>query len=68
MAVSSPTATESGRDTKPGKPRDSNITLTQEQVRAIADRVYGMLLRDLKQDWERGRIAAYKSERFKGGW
>src|ERR1044071_7919017 len=29
--------------------------LTQEQLSAIADRVYGMLLRDLKQERERDR-------------
>jgi hypothetical protein len=68
VAANSPHALVSGRGTKPGKPPDSEVTLTQEQVRAIADRVYSMLLRDLKQEWERGRIAVQKSERLRGGW
>lgn len=55
-------------EAQPDKPRDTNAALTQEQVKAIADRVYSMLLRDLMYDWERGRIAIYKSDRFKGGW
>lgn len=68
MAPNSPNPPTNGREAQPGKPRATKVTLTQEQVKAIADRVYAMLLRDLMYEWERGRTAIHKSERFKGGW
>jgi hypothetical protein len=60
---SSNPAPQQGNNTR--KPRDSNVGLTEEQVRVIADRVYDMLLRDLKHEQERRRI--FKSRVFRGG-
>jgi hypothetical protein len=45
----------------------SNAVVTQEQVRAIADRVYRMLLRDLQQERERDRSTVWNSRTFKRG-
>jgi hypothetical protein len=67
MAVNSQNPQLQGPKTKTGKQPESKDTITQDQVRAIADRVYAMLLRDLKEEWERGRMAIYGSGRFKGG-
>ena len=67
MADQSPNPAPQVGEGKPGKPQ-ANISITWEQVQAIADRVYCMLLRDLKQEQERQRIAISRSGRFKGGW
>ena len=45
-----------GQDDTEHKPRAAGAELTQEQIQIIADRVYKMLLRDLKQDRERHRF------------
>jgi hypothetical protein len=45
----------------------SKADLTDEQVRAIADRVYAMLLRDLRQERERNRISIHALKALRGG-
>lgn len=47
------TNTSSGRETM-----NQHNELTAEQVRQIADRVYAMLLRDLRIEQERGRLTS----------
>jgi hypothetical protein len=52
-----------------GQSRKGNTksSLTPEQVQAITDRVYAMLLRDLKQERERHRTFVWNSGTFKRG-
>jgi hypothetical protein len=46
---------------------NTKSSLTPEQVQAIADQVYAMLLRDLKQERERHRTFVWNSRTFKRG-
>ena len=41
--------------------------LTSDLVRKVADRVYAMLLADLRVDRERARLATRKSQQIGGG-
>lgn len=68
MADQSPSVTlPQTNNTKSENWRESNAAITAEQVRAIADLVYVMLLRDLKHEWERDRMAVWNFRIFKRG-
>jgi len=68
MADQSPKPQSQDRVSNSGKDHKSNTVITQEQIRAIADRVYAMLLRDIKYEWERHRSTSNsRFERFRGG-
>jgi hypothetical protein len=54
-------------DSKPDHLRRPDTEFTQEQVRALADRVYTMLLRDVKQEQERDRSSIWNSRIFNRG-
>jgi len=49
------------------KPRDVKPDASQETVKAVADLVYAMLLRDLRQERERNRILIWNSRMMKRG-
>ena len=52
---------------QPGDKQGRYRALPPELVRAIAERVYQMLLRDIKIERERRRVPAGKSQYWKGG-
>lgn len=54
-------------DNSTRQPRDAQAGLTQEQVRNIAERVYAMLLRDLRQERERNRSMLWNAKMLKRG-
>lgn len=55
------------QDDNTGQARESKAGITPDQVRAIADRVYAMLLRELSYERERERITAGSARFSKGG-
>lgn len=65
MAEPSPNATPQDGNTGPA--RESKAGITPDQVRAIADRVYVMLLKELSYERERERISASSARFSKGG-
>lgn len=67
MADLSPNLTRQNSNTKSDDNNKSNSAITAEQVKAIADRVYSMLLQDLKHERERNRNSVWKSRTFKRG-
>jgi hypothetical protein len=66
MADPSPNAAPQAQ-ADPGRKGNTNASLTPEQVQAVAERVYAMLLRDLKQDRERYHVLVRNSGMFKRG-
>ena len=67
MADHSPTPQSGQPASKQGRDDKSHAVMSQEQIRAIADRVYTMLLRDLKYEQERDRMVGLRFGRLKGG-
>lgn len=63
----SPQPERQGHETKTDNQQVSKAAFPYEQVRAIAERVYAMLLRDLKYERERNRITFGKPNPYKGG-
>jgi hypothetical protein len=51
-----------------GSSARQNRVITQELVDQIADRVYALLLRDLKTEQERCRLPFQRPQIDRGGW
>lgn len=66
--MTAPSANPAPRqDNSTGKLHDTKTELSQEQVKAIVDLVYAMLLSDLRQERERNRIMIWNSRTCKRG-
>jgi hypothetical protein len=65
MAEESQSSPSQGHSAPDSREQGAQATLTPEQVREIADQVYALLLRELKQ--ERDRISTHRSGVFRGG-
>jgi hypothetical protein len=67
MADRAPHPAPQTNGTKSVDGHESKPAVTEEQVRAIADRVYRMLLRDLQHERERDRSSIWHSRTFGRG-
>ena len=68
MTVDASTSPPQPSGTQASDPSGFKPAVTEDLVRVIADQVYAMLLRELKQERERDRISLHTRNAFRGGW